>query len=75
MCYSMPVMVMSKLKLSISLMPDDTDKVKIVSKTESALTWLPSLFQLNVMYVEAEEGFQLSVVMFNVMGIFPSFRM
>jgi len=64
---------MSKLKLLISLIFDATDRVKTTSRTELALTWLPSLFQLNVMYVEAEDGFQLSVVMFNVIGIVPSF--
>jgi len=73
MCYSVPVIVMSKLKLSISLIFDATDRVKTASRTELALTWLLSLFQLNVMYVEAEDGFQLSVVMFNVIGIVPSF--
>jgi len=73
MCYSVPVIVMSKLKLLTSLIFDATDRVKTASRTELALTWLPSLSQLNVMYVEAEEGIQLSVVTFNVIGTVPSF--
>lgn len=71
--YSVPVMIMLKLKLVMLPALDDADNVNVALIDWLAVKTVPSRFQLKLMYVFAFDGTQLPVVMESVIGIVPMF--
>jgi hypothetical protein len=68
-----PVMIILKLKLVTLLMLDETESVSTAVTTWPAVSTDFSWFQVNLMLLEADEGLQLFVVMFNVADVSPVF--
>jgi hypothetical protein len=73
--YSVPVMIILKLKLVMLPALDDADNINVALVDWPALKTVPPRFQLKLIYVFAFDGTQLAVVMESVIGTVPMFLM